>query len=392
MKCNNCGADWGNSDSFSVCPLCGETLQETSAFCKNKHFPSSPNKQFDIKNGVLVKYCESWSPVAKEVGVPEGVTVIGEGAFQGRDDICSVTVPQGVVRIEANAFEDCPNLHSLYVPNTLKYVAPNIVGDEIGWLPGVFSTESGEELLGWPETWHLISTEDLRGNVTPDDNKVVDDMPPVMSSAQESSENIQATDSYGPLSYDPNRFIFSDDEPDVLLEYIGDDAVVSIPYGTKSIAKKAFYKRKHLTHVRLPETIQTIGERAFSHCKRLEEINLPQSLRYIGESAFSDCSSALKEFGLKSIEIPSGVRTIPRFCFACSFNLKKVVIQNGVQHIDDYAFHGCKIEDFYIPESIEYISPKALSKDCPIKNVYLLPAHERLDENRVKQLLFREIP
>ena len=217
-------------------------------------------------------------------------------------------------------------------------------------------------------------------------------MPPVMSSAQESSENIQATDSYGPLSYDPNRFIFSDDEPDVLLEYIGDDAVVSVPYGTKSIAKKAFYKRKHLTHVRLPETIQTIGERAFSHCKRLEEINLPQSLRYIGESAFSDCSSALKEFGLKSIEIPSGVRTIPRFCFACSFNLKKVVIQNGVQHIDDYAFHGCKIEDFYIPESVEYFSPKALSKDCPIKNVYLLPAHERLDENRVKQLLFREIP
>lgn len=147
-----------------------------------------------------------------------------------------------------------------------------------------------------------------------------------------------------------------------------------------------------MTHVRLPETIQTIGERAFSHCKRLEEINLPQSLRYIGESAFSDCSSALKEFGLKSIEIPSGVRTIPRFCFACSFNLKKVVIQNGVQHIDDYAFHGCKIEDFYIPESVEYFSPKALSKDCPIKNVFLLPAHERLDENRVKQLLFREIP
>lgn len=96
MKCKKCGTDWGDGDVFSVCPLCGEAMQVMPVPRKDERSsPSFGEEQFEIEGSVLVRYCESWSPIAKTLCIPERVTVIGESAFQGRDDISSITVPHG---------------------------------------------------------------------------------------------------------------------------------------------------------------------------------------------------------------------------------------------------------------------------------------------------------
>ena len=50
------------------------------------------------------------------------VTAIGDGAFQIRQKLTSVTVPEGVVSIGAKAFSSCDGIKQLILPSTLKTI------------------------------------------------------------------------------------------------------------------------------------------------------------------------------------------------------------------------------------------------------------------------------
>ena len=58
---------------------------------------------FEIKDGVLRKYRGGEA----HVSIPEGVTVIGESAFQFCHALTSVSIPEGVTKIAERAFECC---------------------------------------------------------------------------------------------------------------------------------------------------------------------------------------------------------------------------------------------------------------------------------------------
>jgi hypothetical protein len=67
---------------------------------------------FEIEGTVLVKY----SADAENVIIPEGITVIGDYAFNDCENITSVTIPEGVTVIEENAFRDRNNITSVTIP------------------------------------------------------------------------------------------------------------------------------------------------------------------------------------------------------------------------------------------------------------------------------------
>ena len=48
--------------------------------------------------------------------VPEGVTTIGDGAFNWCDSLASVTIPDSVTAIGHHAFGNCSSLASVTVP------------------------------------------------------------------------------------------------------------------------------------------------------------------------------------------------------------------------------------------------------------------------------------
>lgn len=54
--------------------------------------------------------------------VPEGVTAIGEGAFQNCETLREIRLPEGIVEIRANAFKDCRSLTSCRLPQSLKFI------------------------------------------------------------------------------------------------------------------------------------------------------------------------------------------------------------------------------------------------------------------------------
>lgn len=74
--------------------------------------------EFELKDKVL----EKTSGVAKEATVPDGVTIIGDGAFMHKIRLESLFLPDGVTRIEEFAFYNCRSLSSLTLPKSLMFI------------------------------------------------------------------------------------------------------------------------------------------------------------------------------------------------------------------------------------------------------------------------------
>ena len=88
----------------------------------------------------------------------------------------------------------------------------------------------------------------------------------------------------------------------------------------------AFSGCKLLKSVELPSTIKSINSYAFMGCSWLRSINLPSGLRVIGGRAFSLCES------LKSITIPSSIKEIGEYAFIGCSSLSSVIIPKQVGH------------------------------------------------------------
>ena len=79
-----------------------------------------PNGVTGIGNGAF-ESCESLTSVT----IPNSVTSIGDGAFSGCNNITSVTIPDSVKSIGEGAFYDCDSLTSVTIPDSVTSI-----GDE----------------------------------------------------------------------------------------------------------------------------------------------------------------------------------------------------------------------------------------------------------------------
>lgn len=108
----------------------------------------------------------------------------------------------------------------------------------------------------------------------------------------------------------------------------------------------------------VPEGTEEIGKFAFSH-KKLRSVSLPSTLRTIGQRAFEDCENLLK------IEIPSSVTTIESSAFLNS-GLAEVKLNEGLKSIGDAAFSKTDISEILLPQSIEEVGELFIDNDCKI--------------------------
>ena len=108
----------------------------------------------------------------------------------------------------------------------------------------------------------------------------------------------------------------------------------SIRKGVKVIGDHAFFSRRSLTNINIPNSVTTIGHSAFAFCDSLTSINIPNSVTTIGDSAFAFCDS------LTNINIPNSVTTIGNWGLgACKF-LTSITIPNSVVTIIGNPFNS----------------------------------------------------
>ena len=223
--------------------------------------------------------------------IPEGVTDIGQSAFEGCTSLTSVTIPSSVKTIGMSAFEKCKSLRSVTIPEGVKIIEINA----FAWCTSLTSVTIPSSVTDID--WSAFAFSGLTSVTIP---------PSVTAIGQGAFAGCENLTS------------------------------VTIPPSVTDIGEGAFEGCENLRNVTILPGVTDIGAGAFEVCPNLTSVTIPPSVTAIGQGAFADCSS------LTSVTIPSSVKTIDKYAFAGCRNLRSVTIPPSVTDIGAGAFEGCQ--------------------------------------------------
>lgn len=128
-------------------------------------------------------------------------------------------------------------------------------------------------------------------------------------------------------------------------------------YEVTAIGERAFSGCSKIQMVSMPETVREIGAYAFYGCTGLKgRVSIGVNVRSIGASAFYGCSFLTEVlFRARECEFMGG--SVSMTVFGNCRSLKKVIIDEGVKTIPDYAFCGVDAitDSILLPMSLRYI-------------------------------------
>ena len=311
------------------------------------------------------------------INLPEGLTTIGEGAFNSVS-IASIVIPAGVTTISDWAFTGCENLTTVYYAGTQEGWNAISVGRQNE--PLINATKyyySGSQPSTECYSWYFA--EDGITPVAVEAHTIKEEW--TFSDTHhwhETCEHKTSENGYGEHTYNENNvcticgmdyvsagleYTLSGDSTYYTVSGIGTctDTEIYIPatyngLPVKEIGESAFYGKKTITGVVLPDGITTINAYAFYNCSSLASVTIPDSVTGIGSTAFYNCS------GLASVTIGNGVTSIGGSAFSGCSGLTSVTIGNSVTGIGNYAFGGCgSLTSVTIPDSVTSIGVGAFS-------------------------------
>ena len=294
----------------------------------------SGNTKYDSRgncNAIIATASNTLIAGCKNTTIPNGVTSIGYGAFEGCSDLASIVIPNSVTDIGVAAFYDCSGLTSVTIPNSVTSIGGS-----------AFWGCSGLTSITIPNSVTSIGKSPFAGC---------------------SKVNTFIVES-GNTKYD-SRY-----GSNAIIETASNTLIAgcnntTIPNNVTSIGYCAFYNCSGLTSVTIPNSVTNIGERAFSGCSGLTSVTIPNSVTEIGMDAFSGCS------GLTSVTIPNSVTNISDYAFSGCSALTSVIIPNSVKSIGRVAFQNCKaLTSVIIPNSVKSIGEYAFNICSSLKNVY----------------------
>ncbi len=299
--------------------------------------------------------CESLTSVL--FGKNSQLSSIGPGAFNYCYSLESITIPESVTSIGSDAFIYCYGLRSVTFGENSQLTS---IGDgAFNWCESLESitipasvTSIGErafvECYRLVEVWNLSKLNITAGS---EDNGYVGYYAKRVET--EPSESYVYTDENGYV-------IYYDGKVKALINYTGNETKLTIPDDITELNCFALSDCYNITSVTFGENSQltSIGDGAFNWCESLESITIPDSVTSIGEGAFCCCAK------LTSITIPDGVKSIGNHAFAECTALESITIPDSVLSIGYSAFEGCTaLKNITIPGSVLSIGDNAF-KEC----------------------------
>ena len=302
-----------------------------------------------------------YNKAIKTVKIQNGVTSIGDYAFDNCTSLTSIEIPSGVTSIENYAFSNCTSLNSINVDKDNQSYSSE---------DGILFDKEKKKLITYP-----AGKKEKEYNIP------------------SSVTSIGAGTFYGCRSLTRIEIPSSVTSIECLAFY-GCTSLTSIeiPSSVTRIAAQVFYGCTSLTSIEIPSSVTSIGMWAFYNCTSLTSIEIPSSVASIGIYAFSRCVSLnsinvdksnqeySSEDGIlfdkdkkelicypaekkeKEYNIPSSVTSIGTYAFGNCTNLTRIEIPSSVTSIGGGAFDNCtSLTRIEIPSSVTSIGTYAFS-------------------------------
>ena len=302
----------------------GVTSIGESAFenCRSLTSVTIPNSVTSIGWSAFF-YCKSLTSVT----IPDSVTSVGAYAFLGCTSLTSVTIPNSVTSIGGCAFDECWSLTSVTIPDSVTSIGDSAFASCTS-LTSVTIPDSVTSIGGGAFAWCTSLT------------------------------GIWVTEGNSHYSSDASGVLFSKDKT-TLVQYPGAFAAYAIPDSVTSIGAGAFGGCTSLTSVTIPDSVTSIGQHAFNGCRSLTSVTIPDGVTSIGDGAFASCTSltdvyyAGSEAQWKAISISStgnnGLLTANiHYNYVSHTHSYKAVVTAPTCTEKGYTTHTCACGDSYV--------------------------------------------
>lgn len=284
------------------------------------------------KNGI--SYTVTADPTETEPGVVSIESVDKTVIDKAGDYTIAGTVRNNgynyvVKEIKASAFNGCDNIESITVPNTVEKLGVNAIAGNLNLKSITFETGSKLTTI---ENGALSDNGKLEAITIPASVKNIDDyiLGWNYSLATVEFEEGTTLDNIG-------KGMFFRDEA---------LASITLPSTVTVINDEAFYNCKALIEIDL-SNIDEIGAYAFYNCASLKEAILSNDVTELNDAAFYGCSSLEKVKLSEKITklgdlISEDAEEDVKGVFSGCTSLKEIVIPKGVNNIGKNTFNGCE--------------------------------------------------
>ena len=218
--------------------------------------------EFDIENGVLVRY----NGADSDVEIPDGVTAIGEYAFYDKK-VQRVSLPDSVTKIGDSAFSRS-TLTDINFPEGLQSIGNGAFQNTwiteanipygVTEIPSAVFFNSRLTKVTIPDTVTQIG-ESAFGNTPLQNVDIPDSLTYAASSSFSGTPFLRSL-----IETNGGWLILSNG---LLVVYAGDDINVVIPDSVKRIGTKSFTLRSRMQSLTIPDTVKSIEEPIFINCK-----------------------------------------------------------------------------------------------------------------------------
>ena len=250
------------------------------------------------------------------------LTEIGNEAFSGCRSLADITLPESVISIGNQAFEACGNLANVRLSPSLA-----AIGD------GAFRECDSLRAIALPSSVVTLGESAFYGCVTLTEISLHEGLQRIGRSAFEGCTSLTG---------------------------------ISLPKSVDTLGERAFYGCQELTNVTLSGGLTAIEDAVFYDCAALPGIKIPETVTAIGNSAFEGCTS------LTRISLPKSVNTLGERAFYGCQELTDITLSGGLTAIEDAVFYGCAaLPDIKIPDSVAAIGNSAFEGCASLADISL---------------------
>lgn len=333
------------------------------------------------KNGI--SYTVTADPTETEPGVVSIESVDKTVVDKAGDYTIAGTVRNNgynyvVKEIKASAFNGCDNIESITVPNTVEKLGVNAIAGNLNLKSITFETGSKLTTI---ENGALSDNGKLEAITIPASVKNIGDyiLGWNYSLATVEFEEGTTLDNIGKGMFFRDEALSSITLPSTVT-VINDEAfynckaLIEIDLSNiDEIGAYAFYNCASLKEAILSNDVTELNDAAFYGCSSLEKVKLSEKLTKLGDLISEDAEEDVKGVfsgctSLKEIVIPKGVNTIGKNTFNGCENLRRVIIEtSSLKKVGANAFNDVSPEAVFVVKNNaakdELISGGNISKD-----------------------------